>query len=33
MLNAARLLGPIDGDFTLSAMVTVDFAGHSMPAC
>jgi regulation of enolase protein 1 (concanavalin A-like superfamily) len=27
MLNAARLLGPIDGDFTLSAMVTVGFAG------
>jgi regulation of enolase protein 1 (concanavalin A-like superfamily) len=27
MLNAARLLGPIDGDFTLGAMVTVDFAG------
>src|SRR5207244_4491900 len=27
MLNAACLLGPIDGDFTLSAMVTVGFAG------
>jgi len=25
-LNAARLLGPIEGDFTLSAMVTVGFA-------
>ncbi len=25
-LNAARLLGPIEGDFTLSAMVTVAFA-------
>lgn len=26
VFNAARLLGPIEGDFTLSAMVTVGFA-------
>ena len=34
VLNAARLLGePIEGDFTLSAMVTVGFAARSMPEC